>query len=103
MAASGLDVAHLSSYCSLPQQSINTLLDAPTTELVQKLLKNISSKAREYNERTSEKLKLAVELENAVRGGESRNRNFRTSIDKAQNEAAELKQKLQTEGRCSTV
>jgi len=102
MAAAELDVAQLSTYCSLPQQTINTLLDAPTTELVRSLLENIAVKAREHNELASGKLKLGVELENAVRGGEAKSRVLRGSIDKGLKEAANLRQKLQTEGMQDT-
>lgn len=98
MAVAELNVAQLSSYCSLPQQSINTLLDAPTADLVRSLLENISVKAHEHNELNSEKLKLGVELENAVRGGESKTRVLKASIERGLQEAAQLKQRLQTEG-----
>lgn len=103
MAAAGLDVGQLSTYCSLPQQSINTLLNAPTTELVRSLLENIAAKACEHDKLASENLKLRVELENAVRGGESKNRILKGSIDKGLKEAAELRQKLQAEGRHPTT
>lgn len=100
MAAPELDSAQLSSYCSLPQESINILLDAPTADLVRSLLQNITTKAHEHNELTSEKLKLGVELENAVRGGETKNRVLKSSVDKNLKEAADLRQKLREEGRC---
>lgn len=99
MAVAELDVAQLSSFCSLPQQSINILLDAPTANLVRTLLENISVRAYEHNDLASEKLRLGVELENAVRGGETKSRFLKGSIDKGLKEAADLKQKLQAEGR----
>lgn len=101
MAAAQLDTVRLASYCSLPQQSIDTLLDSPTADLVRTLLENVSTKAREYVEITSEKLRLGVELENAVRGGESKNRVLKGSVDKSLKEAADLRQKLQAEGMSS--
>lgn len=99
MAVAQLDVAQLSSFCSLPQQSIDTLLDAPTAGLVRTLLENISVKAHEHNDLASEILKLGVELENAVRGGETKSRVLKSSIDKGLKEATDLRQKLQAEGR----
>ena len=98
MAVAQLDLAQLSSFCSLPQHSINTLLDAPTVGLVRTLLENISLRVHEHNEFASEKLKLGVELENAVRGGETKSRILKGSIDKGVKEATDLKQKLQAEG-----
>ena len=99
MAVAQLDVAQLSSFCSLPQQSIDTLLDAPTTSLVTSLLKNISVKADEYSDIVSDKLKLSVELENAVRGSETKSRVLKGSVDKGLKEATDLRQKLQAEGK----
>lgn len=99
MEVAQLDVPQLSSFCSLPQDSIETLLDAPTVELVRKLLENVSAKAPEYNELTSEKFRLGVELENAVRGAESKSRVLKSSVDKGLKEAADLRQKLQAEGK----
>lgn len=99
MAIAQLDVPQLSSFCSLPQQSIDTLLDAPTAGLVRTLLENISVKAREHNDLASEKLRLGVELENAVRGGETKSRVLKGTIDKGHKEAADLRQKIQAEGK----
>lgn len=99
MAVAELDVSQLSSFCSLPQQSINTLLDAPSAGLVRTLLENLSVKLQEHNELASEKLKLSVELENAVRGGETKSRVLKGSIDKSLKEATDLRQSLQAEGR----
>ena len=98
MEVAQLDVPQLSSFCTLPQDSIKTLLDAPTIELVRRLLENVSAKAREYNELTSEKFRLGVELENAVRGAESKSRVLKNSVDKGLKEATDLRQKLQAEG-----
>ena len=98
-AAEVLDVPQLSAFCSLPATSINTLLDSPTVDLVRSLLQNISTKVREHEETKSANLKLSVELENAVRGGESKARILKSSVDKFLKEAADLRQKLQTEGR----
>lgn len=98
MAATQLDTAQLASYCSLPQQAIDTLLDTPTLDVVRTLLESISAKARGHSEIASQKLRLEVELENAVRGGESKNRVLKGSVDKGLKEAAYLRQKLQVEG-----
>lgn len=100
MAAAELDLAQLSSYCSLPQQSFHTLLDAPTVELVRNLLQSITAKAHEHHELASEKFKLGVELENAVRGGETKTRVLKNSVEKAAKEAADLREKLKEEGNC---
>ncbi|KAL9612247.1 MAG: hypothetical protein Q9167_003160 [Letrouitia subvulpina] len=97
MAAVELNIPRLSSFYSIPSSSINTLLDAPTADLVATLLGNISSKIDEYDVLKSSKLKSDVELENAVRGGEAKNRVLRNAIDKSHRDAEELKGKLEAE------
>lgn len=94
-----LDITQLSTFCSLPQSSVKALLDAPTADLVRTLLQNIATKAGELQEARSVNLKSSVELENAVRGGDAKNRLLKSSVDKALKESAELRQKLQDEGR----
>ena len=99
MADAEVDTAQLSSYCSIPQESLETLLDKPTKELICRLLQSITIKVREHNELASEKLKLEVELEKAVRGGESKTRALKSSAEKANKGAADLRAKLQSEGK----
>ncbi len=98
MAVAELDVPQLASFCSIPETTIHTILDRPTVELIRTLLEGVSTKVDEHNELQSEKLKGEVELENAVRGGESKIRALRSSLDKAQTENTDLKKKVQTEG-----
>ena len=98
MAAEVIDPQYLSSYCALPKETITTLLDAPTADLVRSLLLTITNKAREHEEIRSENLRLSVELENAVRTGESKARVLKSSVDKGLKEADELRQKLQSAG-----
>ena len=98
MAVAELDIPQLASFCSIPETSIHSILDQPTEELVRSLLEGVSAKVQEHNELKSEKVRVDVELENAVRGGESKSRVLRTSLDRAQKETADVKQKLQIEG-----
>lgn len=100
MATAELDLPRLSSFCALPQKSLNSLLDAPTSDLVRSLLESLVPRIREYDELKADKLKLAVELENAVRGGESKSRVLKNSVDKGLREASDLRQKLQDSGPC---
>ena len=98
MAIAKLDIAQLSLFCSLPQESITQLLDAPSSQLVRSLLEGVAVKAHDYHDLVSKKLKLRVELESIVRGGESKNRLLKTSVEKALKEAADLRQTLKEEG-----
>ena len=94
-----LDTAQLSNFCSLPQASVTALLDAPTANLVRTLLQNIAVRARELEEAKSDRLKSSVELENAIRGGDAKNRLLKSSVDKGLKEAADLKKNLEDEGK----
>ncbi|KAL8702999.1 MAG: hypothetical protein Q9201_003815 [Fulgogasparrea decipioides] len=97
MATAEVDIPRLSSFCGLPQTSLRSLLDTPTADLVRNLLESLSPRIREYDELRAVKLKLNVELENAVRGGESKSRVLKNSVDKGVREATQLRQKLQEE------
>ncbi|KAI4163132.1 MAG: hypothetical protein LQ342_003260 [Letrouitia transgressa] len=96
MAVVELNIPRLSSFYSIPSSSINTLLDAPTADLVATLLGTISSKIDEYDVLKSSKLKSDVELENAVRGGEAKNRVLRNAIDKSHRDTEDLKEQLES-------
>lgn len=98
MATMELDISRLSAFCSLPQSSIIALRDEPTPELIRSLFTNIFNKAFELDEAKSQQLKLNIELENAVRGGASKARVLKSSIEKGQKEVVELKKKLELEG-----
>jgi nucleoprotein TPR len=97
MAPTTWDTAHLSGYLHVPQQTLATLIDAPTTELVRALLEAITKKAHEHEEVQADKLRLEIELENAVRSAETRCQGLKATVDKALKDVADLREKLITE------
>ncbi|KAJ4983943.1 Protein MLP1-like protein [Stagonosporopsis vannaccii] len=97
MAATALDVGYIAASYAVPDTTIHSLLSEPTVELVQELLVQIEAKAREYDDLKSEKIKVDVELEAAVQGGETRARSLKAAADKAQKESEQLQQKLARE------
>ncbi|KAL1621757.1 Protein mlp1 [Diplodia seriata] len=97
MATVALDTAYIAAAYSVPEPSLQTLLDAPTAELVQDLLAKIEAKAREFDEVKAEKLRSDVELENAVRTGDARARALKASVDKNLKEVEEVRKKLNEE------
>ena len=103
MAAVAVDIPYLSASYSIPQATLTTLREAPTVELVNSLLLQIAAKAQEYDEIKAEKLRLEVELENAVRSGETKARALKSSVDKGLKEVADLRAKLKAEGEESGV
>ena len=98
MATAVVDVAYLSSYLSVPETTLSTLVDEPTKELVNAVLQTVIAKAKEHDEVNGFKLLLEVELENAVRTGDSRTRGLKTTVEKGLKEIAELRGKLKEEG-----
>jgi nucleoprotein TPR len=98
MAAATLDIDYLSGYLSLPQQTVGSALDAPTAELVRSVLDAVTAKAREHDELAADKLRVDIELENAVRSSETRIEGLKASVEKAQKTVEEVRTKLTEEG-----
>lgn len=101
MATAVLDVDYLSAYLSVPQQTLETVVDNPTAELVRSVLEAVTAKAREHDELAADKLRVDIELENAVRSSETRIEGLRSSVEKAQKNVEELRTKLNEEGKIS--
>lgn len=98
MAVAALDTVFLSSFLSVSETTISSILASPTVELVQAVLTAVAVKAQQHEEVQSEKLRLEVELENAVRGSEHRAQGLKASVDRALLEVTELRTKLNQEG-----
>ena len=96
--AAEVDVRTLSSFSSTPENIITTLLQQPTVELLASFLKNITSRAKEFEQTKSQKLRLEVELEQSVRTRESKVKLFKTSAEKAAEETSKLRADLQQTG-----
>lgn len=94
-----LDLPHLSSYLPFPEAALTQLLTSPTVELVRTLLSKVAAKAREHEQVQSEKFKLDVDFENVVRAADSKARVLKASVEKGLKEVADLRQKLQEEGK----
>ena len=98
MATAVLDINYLSGYLSIPQSTLNSVIDAPTAELVQSVLNAVTAKAREHDELVADKLRVDIELENAVRSSETRIEGLRASVEKSQKIVEEVRTKLNEEG-----
>ena len=96
--AAEVDIRTLSSFSSTPEETITTLLQQPTVELLATFLKNITSRAKECEQTKSQKLRLEVELEQSVRTRESKVKLFKTSAAKALEETSKLRADLQQTG-----
>ena len=98
MAAATIEIPFLSSHYAIAESTLSTLTEAPTVELVNQLLEAITKKARETDELKSDKLRLEVELENAVRSSETKIKVLKGSVEKGHAEVEETRKKLHESG-----
>ena len=90
-----IDLRAISNFSSLPESTINGLLDAPTADAVRSLLKSIEKSAKECGQSKSQKVKLEVELETVVRTNESKVKVLQNSRDKALADVQKLRSDVQ--------
>lgn len=102
MANTAVELPYLSSHYAIPEATLSTLIQAPTVDLVNQLLESITKKAHEYDELKSDKLRLEVELENAVRSNESKIKVLKNTVDKGHSEVEDLRKKLHESGNLLT-
>lgn len=98
MASATVEIPFLASHYGIAEDILTTLSQAPTVDLVNQLLESITIKARESDELKSDKLRLEVELENAVRASESKIKVLKSSVEKGLNETTTLRTRLQESG-----
>jgi nucleoprotein TPR len=103
MAAATIDVDYLSAYLSLPQQTLSTVIDTPTADLVKAVLEAVTAKAREHDETNADKLRVDIELENAVRSSGTRAEGLRSQVEKAQKTVEEVRTQLKGEGKLDPI
>lgn len=98
MASAAVEIPFLAAHYGVPESTLTSLTEGPLTDLVNQLLESMASKAREYDELKSDKLRLEVELENAVRSNESKIKVLKNNVEKGLNEISQLRTKLQESG-----
>jgi len=98
MATAAIDAPHLAAYAAVPEETIITLLQAPTAELVQSFLASVSTKAREFEQVKAQNLRLDVELENVKRTADAKTKAQKATIEKGLAENASLRDSLHKEG-----
>ncbi|KAI5302939.1 hypothetical protein KEM56_000199, partial [Ascosphaera pollenicola] len=100
--AAAVDIPFLSSHYSVPDTTLTTLTQNPTIELVNELLTSITAKAREDGNLKSDKLRLEVELETAIRTSDSKVKVLKNNAQKHLAEVSNLRNKLQEAGKYSS-
>ena len=93
--ATDIDLRAISNFSSLPENTINGLLDAPTADTVRSFLKSIEKSSKECEQSKSQKVKLEVELETVVRTNESKVKVLQNSRDKALADVQKLRSEVQ--------
>lgn len=89
-----VNVPYLATAYDLPEEEIQTLLDGPTTELVNHFLASVSAKANEFEELKAEKIRVDVELESTIRTSETKVKAQKATVTKHAKEIEELRTKL---------
>lgn len=96
--AAEIDIRAVATFSSTSESTLSTILENPTVELVRSLLRNLTTKAHEYDQLKSQKFRLEVELETAVRTSESKVKALKASVEKGLAEVTRLRLELQSSG-----
>jgi nucleoprotein TPR len=98
-----VDTSYLSATLGVPESNIQSLLDAPTVDLVQGLLQALITFAKSHEELKAEKLRSDVELETAIRSGSARTRQLKESLEKSLKETESLRRSVNESGRTEII
>ncbi|KAK3724794.1 Protein mlp1 [Vermiconidia calcicola] len=88
------DIPYLSTTYNYQEPDIQTLIDAPTTELVKEFLTSLTAKGQEYDTLKADKLRVDVELENTVRTSETKVKAQKAAVTRNAKEIEALRSKL---------
>ena len=101
--AVAVDTSYLAAAYSFPQASLQAILDAPTVELVQTFLIQLTSYAKDHERLQADKLKAEIKLETTVRNADIRIRQLKDTVEKNIKETDSLRQTLNQTGICSFI
>lgn len=91
------EISRISSFYTLEQQNLTELLD-PSNSFIPVLYRAMLAKAVQFDELRNAKLRVDVELEQAVRTADTRVRTMKTQLDSALQETQELRAKSNASG-----
>ena len=98
MVGTVVDTAAIASSFAYEEPKLQSLLDAPTAELVKEFLVSLTNKAQEFDDAKADKLRSDVELENTVRSNESKTKAMKSTVNKGLKEIEELRKNLSAQG-----
>lgn len=92
--AGAVDTALIAAAFSIDEPSLDSLLDAPTQDLIKDFLSTLTARAKDVDSLKAEKLRSDVELENTVRAGESKLKALKATLSKNSQEIQDLRKSL---------
>jgi hypothetical protein len=97
--AAAVDTAFLASAYELPEATFTNLINAPSQDLVLTVLQQLIVYANEFSATKAEKLRTDVELEAAVRVGETRVKQLKDTNEKNLKELESIRRQLNESGK----
>lgn len=101
--AGAVDTALIAAAFTVEELDVQNLLDGPTVDLVKDFLATLSIKAKDFDTIKADKLRSDVELENTVRGAESRAKGLKNTVNKGLEEIEQLRKQLDEQGEKRTM
>lgn len=99
--AEDIDVRAISAFSSLPENTITTLRQTPTPELIDEILRAFVPRIKECEQTKAKQVKTEIELETYTRKNDSKVKALSESRDKALEQAGKLRGELQVAGEHS--
>lgn len=92
--AGAVDTALIAQAFSIDEPQLDSLLDAPTQDLIKDFLSTLTARAKDFDNLKADKLRSDVELENTVRAGESKVKALKATLNKNAQEIQDLRKSL---------
>lgn len=93
-----MDLGYLAAHLGMPEENISTVVTEPSVDLVKVILSAVAAKGHEYDEISSQKIQLEVQLETSVRSAEAQRDKWSETATKALKDVEEIRNKLKDEG-----
>lgn len=92
--AGAVDTALIAQAFSIDEPQLDSLLDAPTQDLIKDFLSTLTARAKDFDNLKADKLRSDLELENTLRAGESKVKALKATLNKNLQEIQDLRKSL---------
>jgi len=92
--AGAVDTALIAQAFSIDEPQLDSLLDAPTQDLIKDFLSALTERAKDFDNLKADKLRSDLELENTLRAGESKVKALKATLNKNSQEIQDLRKSL---------